>query len=172
MTALAGLVPCAEVGMRQMLRCPSQRLRCQARITSSPVYSPWDPALGCKEIPANPVISASHSSNCWNMSLVATRLPERGKRMQAAELRPRDGQHLRRRVQLHRAGAERDHRSRQRQVARLQPLQVAHHFRLRMIPVEDWLGQILARARMGRPILRISLRGHLSHREGGGVGRR
>ena len=68
MTALAGLVPWAEVGMRQTLRWPSQRLRCQARMTSRPAYSPCEPALGCSEMPAKPVISASHSSNCWKRS--------------------------------------------------------------------------------------------------------
>ena len=36
-------------------------------MTSSPAYSPWEPALGWSEIPAKPVISASHCSNCWKM---------------------------------------------------------------------------------------------------------
>ena len=38
-------------------------------MTSSPAYSPCDPAFGCSDIPANPVISPSHFSrsanNCW-----------------------------------------------------------------------------------------------------------
>ncbi len=60
--ALAGFVPWAEVGMRQTLRCSSPRDACQARMTSMPVYSPWDPAFGCNEIAAKPVISASQVS--------------------------------------------------------------------------------------------------------------
>ena len=47
--ALAGLVPCAEVGIRQTSRCPSPRLACQARIVSSPAYSPCAPEFGCIE---------------------------------------------------------------------------------------------------------------------------
>ena len=50
--ALAGLVPCADSGMRQILRWPSPRDACQARIASSPAYSPWLPALGCRLTPA------------------------------------------------------------------------------------------------------------------------
>ena len=42
--------------------------------------------------------------------LVALGLLDRRERMQLRELRPGDRQHLGRRVQLHRAGAERDHR--------------------------------------------------------------
>src|SRR5438046_1886069 len=45
--ALAGLVPCAEEGIRQMLRCASPRLACHALMASKPAYSPCDPALGC-----------------------------------------------------------------------------------------------------------------------------
>ncbi len=48
--AEAGLVPCAEDGIRQTSRWPSPRLRCQARITISPAYSPCAPEFGCIEI--------------------------------------------------------------------------------------------------------------------------
>jgi hypothetical protein len=57
--------------------------------------------------------------------------------MNLRELRPRHGKHLRRRVELHRAGAERNHRGRERQVARFEPLDVAEHFGLGMVTVED-----------------------------------
>ena len=60
--------------------------------------------------------------------LVAARLFQRRERMNLRELRPGNREHFRRGVQLHRAGAERDHRSRERQVARFQPLDVAQHF--------------------------------------------
>ena len=67
--ALAGLVPCADDGMMQMLRWPSPRALCQARIVSSPAYSPWLPALGCSEMASKPVISASQASSSSNSFL-------------------------------------------------------------------------------------------------------
>ncbi len=48
-TAEAGLVPWADVGMRQTVRWSSPRLRWYARIVSRPVYSPIAPELGCSE---------------------------------------------------------------------------------------------------------------------------
>ena len=53
--------------------------------------------------------------------------------MKLRELRPRHRKHLRRRVQLHRAGAERNHRSGEREVARLEPPQVAQHLGLGVV---------------------------------------
>ena len=112
-------------------------------------------------MPAKPVISASQLFQLLKQGLVAARLAQRGERMEAAELRPGDRQHLRRRVQFHRAGAERDHRSRQRQVARLQPFEVAQHLGFRMVAVEDrmrrdsgWCG------RAGR-VIRLDFRGQV-----------
>ena len=61
--------------------------------------------------------------------------------MQLCELRPRDRKHFRRRVQLHRAGAERDHRSRERKIARLQTAEVAEHFRFSVMRVEDGMSE-------------------------------
>ena len=52
------------------------------------------------------------------------------------EAAPGDRHHLRRSVQLHRAGAERDHRRGQGQVARLQPVEVAEEFGLRPVAAE------------------------------------
>ena len=62
-TALAGFVPWAETGIRQTLRSPSPRARWKPRIASSPAYSPWEPAFGCSEMAAKPVISASERSS-------------------------------------------------------------------------------------------------------------
>jgi hypothetical protein len=56
------------------------------------------------------------------------------------------GQHLHRGVELHRARAERDHRRAERQVARLEPAQVAQHFGLGMVRIKDGMGQVGARA--------------------------
>ena len=57
--------------------------------------------------------------------------------MNLRKLRPRHRKHFRRGIQLHRAGAERNHRSREREVARFEPLDVAEHFGLAVVAVED-----------------------------------
>ena len=62
MAALAGFVPCAESGIRQTLRFPSPRLSWYARIISSPVNSPCEPAFGCRLTAWKPVIAASCAS--------------------------------------------------------------------------------------------------------------
>ena len=62
MCALAGFVPWAEAGMRQMSRDPSPRLSWYRRMTRSPAYSPCEPALGWNDTPANAVHSQSMSS--------------------------------------------------------------------------------------------------------------
>ncbi len=59
--ALAGLVPCALDGIRQIVRSASPRAACQARIASRPEYSPCDPAFGCSVTAAKPVIAFSQS---------------------------------------------------------------------------------------------------------------
>ena len=45
-TADAALVPCAEEGIRQTVRCSSPLARWYPRMASSPASSPWLPALG------------------------------------------------------------------------------------------------------------------------------
>ncbi len=67
---------------------------------------------------------------------VAAGLVRRGERVQVRELRPGDGLHLRRRVQLHRAGPQRDHRPVQCQVEVGQPPQVAQQRGLAAVLVE------------------------------------
>ena len=62
------------------------------------------------------------------------------------ELGPGDGDHRGGAVQLHGAGAQRDHRVIQRQVLRLQLVQVAGHLVLAVVRVEDALRQYVARA--------------------------
>src|SRR3954469_8836315 len=65
-TALAGLVPWADWGIRQVVRCDSSLERWYARMTSSPAYSPWEPAFGCRDTAAKTVISASWYSSWLN----------------------------------------------------------------------------------------------------------
>ncbi|MCY1314578.1 hypothetical protein D9M70_652440 [compost metagenome] len=50
--ALAGLVPCAEAGIRQMLRWPWPLASWKDLMASRPAYSPCEPALGCRLMPA------------------------------------------------------------------------------------------------------------------------
>ena len=69
--------------------------------------------------------------------MVAARLFQRREGMKPGKFRPRNGKHLRRGVQLHRAGTERNHRGGQRQVARFQPFDVTQHLRLAVVAVED-----------------------------------
>ena len=72
---------------------------------------------------------------------IAGRLIVRRKRMQLRKFRPRNRKHLRRRVQLHRAGAERNHRMAERKIARFQFAQVAQHFRFGVVRVENRMRQ-------------------------------
>ena len=64
----AGLVPCADDGIRQTSRCPWPREASQLRIASRPAYSPCAPELGWKDTAAKPVISASQAPSCRNIS--------------------------------------------------------------------------------------------------------
>ena len=64
-----------------------------------------------------------------------------GERVQGGELGPRDRHHLRRRVELHRARAEGDHRAVEREVAVGEPAQVAQHLVLGVVAVEHGLGE-------------------------------
>jgi hypothetical protein len=77
---------------------------------------------------------------------VAGGLLGRGVGVQLGELGPGDGQHLGGAVELHRAGAERDHGLAQRQVARFEALDVAQHLVLGVVKVEDRVREIVARA--------------------------
>ena len=78
--------------------------------TISPANSPCAPEFGCSDTAANPVIRHSACSSSREDLPVALRLIDRRERMHPREVRPGDRQHLGGRVQLHRAGAERDHR--------------------------------------------------------------
>ena len=83
-------------------------------------------------------------------------LVERGVRVEAGELGPRDRRHLGRRVELHRARPERDHRAVEREVGVGQPAQVAQHPVLGVVTPEHRLGQEL--------VLPRGWRGHRARR--------
>ena len=74
--------------------------------------------------------------------LVTKRLILRHKRVDHRKLAPADGHHLRSRIQLHRAGPQRDHRAVQRQITVGQTAHVAHHLGLGAVHVEDRMGEI------------------------------
>ena len=61
--------------------------------------------------------------------------------MEAADLLPGDGKHLGGGVQLHGAGAERDHRGGEREILRLEAAEVSEHPGLGVVGVEDGMGQ-------------------------------
>ena len=67
-------------------------------------------------------------------------------RMDATELWPRHRNHLGRRIELHRATSERNHRVRQRQVLVSQRRDVAQHLRLGTVAVEYGVGQVWGRS--------------------------
>ena len=144
MTALAGLVPWAETGIRHTLR----RRLAAALVIGADGQQPRVLALRAR---VGLQGDGGEAGDLGQPGLevgedlrVALRLLRGRERMQLAELRPGDGQHLRGRVQLHRAGAERDHRGGEREVARLQPVDVAQHLRLGVVAVEDLVGQVRA----------------------------
>ena len=63
--------------------------------------------------------------------------------MELRKRRPTDGKKLRGRIELHRAGAQRNHRVGQRQVLVFEVLEVAHHRRLGAVAVEDGVVQVI-----------------------------
>jgi hypothetical protein len=113
----------------------------------SPAYSPCDPALGCSDTRSKPVISASWYSSLPEQLREALRLVPRRERVDAVEAAPADRHHLARGIQLHRAAAERDHGVAQREVPRLEALDVAQHLGLGVVPVEHRVREVRARAR-------------------------
>ena len=102
----------------------------------SPANSPWLPALGCSETASYPVMATSHCSN-WSIS---SRYPcacsMGAKGWMFAIFRPADRCHLGGRVELHRAGAKRNHRPVKCDVLVLQLSQVAQHLGLAAVAME------------------------------------
>ena len=94
------------------------------------------------------VISRDLAEQCLQIRrqlLVALRLGGGGEWVQACELRPGDGHHLDRGIQLHGAGTQGNHRPVQRQVPVREAAHVAHHLRLGPVHVEHRMGQVLRR---------------------------
>ena len=81
---------------------------------------------------------------------ISLRLLERRERVDVGELGPGDGEHLGRRVELHRAGAKRDHRAIERDVLVLQPPQVAQHLGFAAVAVEHLVSEEVGLASQSR----------------------
>ncbi len=73
--------------------------------------------------------------------LVAGGLIGGGEGVHVGELGPGDGEHFAGGVELHGATAERDHAGGEREVLGLEPCDVAEHFMLGVVLVEDWMGE-------------------------------
>ena len=159
MTALAGLVPCAEAGISTTSRWPSPRAWWYARITARPANSPCAPELGCSDTAAKPVISHSAASSSRAHLPIALGLARRRERMHARERRPGHREHLGGGVQLHGAGAERDHRGVEADVLALEAADVAHHLGLRAMRVEHRVRQVRRGAAQRRRQIRHRIRG-------------
>ena len=110
MTAEAGLVPWAEVGMRQMLRCGSGR--CVAMVGADGEEAGVF-ALGAGVGLEGDGVEAGDFGEPFFEVVeefgVAGGLVGGGEGMEVAELGPGDGDHLAGGVELHGAGAEGDH---------------------------------------------------------------
>ena len=87
--------------------------------------------------------------------LVTLALVEWRERMDLAEPWQGYGVHLGRRVQLHRARAERDHRSRERQVLGLQAIHVSQELALAAVAVEGRVLQVGGRPGEGGQCWRL-----------------
>ena len=64
--------------------------------------------------------------------------------VESRELGPADGQHLDRGVELHRAGAEWDHRGVEGEILRLEAVQVAEHLVFPAVAVEHRMAEEVA----------------------------
>ena len=133
MTALAGFVPCAEVGNQTDIA-----MRFAARFViraddEQPGVFALRTGIGLQRNAREAGDFREPVFQLLKKNLIAARLLQRRERMNLRELRPRNGKHFRRGVELHRAGAERNHRGREREVARFEPLDVAEHFGLGVV---------------------------------------
>ena len=139
--AEAGLVPCAEEGIRQTLRCGSPR----AAMIGADREQPGIFALRAGiRLQRDRVIAGDVAQPLFQPRehrVIAARLIGRRERMQAAELRPGQRDHFGGRVELHGAGAERDHGAVERQVAVDELAHVAQQLGLGAVRVEHRMGE-------------------------------
>ena len=124
-------------------------------MASSPAYSPCAPELGCNGEGVIAGDLAELVRQILDDLRIAERLIRRREGMNLGEFRPGDRQHLGRGVELHRAGAERNHGAIEREVAIREAAHVARHFAFSSVHVKDRMSQIrgLANERRGQSVL-------------------
>ena len=139
--------------MRRLRNQAHVAMRLAARLvilresTSSPAYSPCDPAFGCSDTAAKPVISASARSSS-SEQLADSPSPAPPARTDAACRTPATSPGTSPPSRsASSCSAERDHRVRQRQIARLERAHVAQHLRLGVVRVEHRVREERRRAR-------------------------
>ena len=142
-TALAAFVPWALEGIRQTVRC----VVAAGAVVGADRQQPGELAL------AAGVGLHAHGVVAGDLGQPRLQLGDQrpqpdgvvvgGERVQVGELGPRDRHHLRRRVELHRARPERDHRAVEGEVAVGEAAQVAQHLVLGVVAVEHGLGEEL-----------------------------
>ena len=145
MTAEAALVPWAEEGMRQ-----TRRLGVAVGVVErADGQQAGQLALGAGVgLEAHGVVAGDLDEPRLELvdeGPVALAARRRHERVQVREAGPGDGLHLGGGVELHGAGAERDHRPVEGDVAVGEPPQVAQHLGLGPVRVEGRVGQELAR---------------------------
>ena len=143
MTALAALVPCAELGIRQTSRC----VLAAGAVVAADGQQPGELALRAgvglhadRGVPGDLGQAVAQLVDQPARSRGPARPGANGCRF--GELRPGDRGHLGGGVELHRAGAQRDHRAVQREVLVRQRAQVAQHRGLGAVRGEDRVGQV------------------------------
>ena len=140
--ALAGLVPCADSGIRQTLRCAFAARLVPGLDDQQPGVFALRAGVGLQ---ADAGVAGGLRQPGAQLAVelgVAGELLGRRERMDVRELGPGDRDHLARRVQLHRARAERDHRAVEREVLVGQAAHVAQHLGLAVVRVEDRVRQV------------------------------
>ena len=106
-------------------------------------------AIGLKGNPGKPGDFGQIALQLGEHGASAFGLISRAERVQLRKRRPCDGDQFGCRVQLHRAGPERDHGVGQAQILVFQVLDVPHHLRLRAVAVEDRVVEVIHRAGQG-----------------------
>ena len=122
--------------MRQTLRCAFAAARVIRLDDEQPRVLALRAGIGLQRHGGVARRRAQHALEIGDDLAIAFRLVGRRKRMELAELRPRHRDHLRRRVELHRARAQRNHRAVERDVAVGEPAQIAQHLRFGVVAVE------------------------------------
>ena len=128
--------------MRQTSRCASPRACMIAADGEQPRIFALAAGIGLQRHGVEAGDLGQHLLELLEELLIALRLLERREGMHHGEFAPGHRDHLGRGVELHGAGAQRNHRAVERHVLGLEPAQIAQHLGLGMIEREDRMGEI------------------------------